>query len=141
MKGLSYFLFYTYVGLVVVAGFWGAFINPYYDFRFLFDFNLWQIPENQRTDLLSQYRFLRALELGYGIFSIIFFEQIFKHKLFNRLFLGIMLSGVVARFIAILFDGIPGRLFLFFMTYELLGVIIIFLYTKGNLKRTHIKYE
>ena len=133
MSGLSYFFFYTYIGLVVVAGVWGAFISPHFDFKLLFGMNIMDLNENVRVDLLSQYRFLRALELGFGIFSLTFVQRIFHEKTFNTLFLTIMFSGILARIISLIADGIPGILHLFFMIYESTGLVIIYLYTRKTM--------
>ena len=72
MRSANYFFYYTYIGLVIAAGFWGAFINPYFDYRLLFDFDTQSLPDFQRINMMSQYRFLRAIELGFGLFSILF---------------------------------------------------------------------
>ena len=130
MKFASYFFFYSYIGLVVLAGFWGAFINPHFDFRFLFRMEVSALPDSQRINLLSQYRFLRALELGFGIFSLVFRKEIFAESRFNTLFLIIMASGIIARLVSIVADGIPNELSFIFMSYEFIGLIVIYLYTK-----------
>ena len=130
MRSASYFFFYTYIGLVVAAGFWGAFINPYFDFRLLFGMEVSSLQDSHRVNLLSQYRFLRALELGFGIFALVFKREIFDHQRFNRLFLLIMASGILARLVSIVVDGMPNLLALFFMSYELVGWVIIYLYTR-----------
>lgn len=130
MKFASHFFFYTYIGLVVVAGFWGAFMNPAFDFRFLFGMDVSALPDSHRINLLSQYRFLRALELGFGIFSLLFRNDILTNHKFNTLFLIIMASGILARIVSIIADGIPGNLTFFFLTYEFIGLVIIYLFTK-----------
>jgi hypothetical protein len=130
MKFTSHFFFYTYIGLVLTAGFWGAFINPVFDFRFLFGMEISDLTDTHRINLLSQYRFLRALELGFGGFSLLFKTSIFTDHKFNTLFLTIMFSGILARLVSIMADGMPNKLTLFFMTYEFIGLIVIFLYTK-----------
>ena len=130
MKIISFFLFYTYIGLVILAGFWGAFLNPGFDFQFLFNADIHKFDNFTSVNLLSQYRFLRAIELGFGVFSIIFVKEIFGEKKFNKLFLFIMASGVLARIVSIFAEGLPSYLMLFFLIYELLGVTIIFLYTR-----------
>ena len=129
MKFLSFFFFYTYIGLVIIAGFWGAFINPYFDFKQLFQLDPFSLQEFSRVNALSQYRFLRALELGFGLFSILFVKKIFSERSFNLLFIIIMGSGVLARIISWQVDGRPSSLFMFFMFYELIGLIFIFIYT------------
>ena len=128
MKNLSYFFFYTYIGLVVLAGFWGAFIYPSMDFEILFKLNLSQLTEFERINLLSQYRFLRALELGFGLFSLVFVRDIFNDLKLNRLFLTIMGLGILARIFSWAFDGVPSYLTMFFMFYEAIGWIVIFIY-------------
>ncbi|MEX2512745.1 MAG: DUF4345 family protein [Cyclobacteriaceae bacterium] len=130
MKSLNYIFFYTYIGLVILAGFWGAFIYPVWDFQILFQLDLQKLPEYTQVNLLSQYRFLRALELGFGLFAILFLKEIFSRKKFNQLFLGIMGLGVLARMVSWSVDGIPSSLFIFFLAYEALGLSIIFAYSR-----------
>ncbi len=133
MKGISYFFFYSYIGLVIVAGFWGAFINPVFDFRLLFHFDVWSINDFSSVNMLSQYRFLRAIELGFGLFAILFHDEIFSIRKFNFLFLFIMFSGISARIFSIIFDGIPGSLSFLFMGWEFVGFIFIFIYTQQQI--------
>lgn len=130
MKFLNYAFFYTYIGLVIVAGIWGAFIYPYFDFNYLLHLNVNELPDESRVNLLSQYRFLRALELGYGLFSIIFLKEIFSRKKYNQLFLGIMGLGILARMVSWMVDGMPSSLFIFFLAYEAVGLVIILIYSR-----------
>ena len=133
MKVIANFFFFTYVGLVVVAGFWGGFINPVWDFDFLFSLDVKTLSNFERTNLLSQYRFLRGLELGFGIFALYFFKKIFSEIVFHRLFLTIMGLGILARLFSWIFDGNPSILTKFFMIYEAIGWCFIFGYGKLNL--------
>ncbi|WP_373493124.1 DUF4345 family protein [Aquiflexum sp.] len=135
MKISSYFFFYTYIGLVVLAGFWGAFIYPSLDFELMFGLNLSQLQDFERINLLSQYRFLRALELGFGLFALIFVREVFSDFKFNRLFLTIMGLGILARMFSWIFDGKPSYLTMFFMFYELIGWIVIFTFSIAKIKR------
>jgi len=130
MRSANYFFYYTYVGLVIVAGFWGAFINPYFDFRLLFNFDIDTLPDFQRINMVSQYRFLRAIELGFGIFSIMFVKSIFSEAKFNRLFIFIMSAGVLSRILSIVVDGSPGGLMYFFLAFELVGLTVISFYSR-----------
>lgn len=129
MAFLNYFFFYTYIGLVVLAGIWGAFGFPQLDFRYLFSLDLDTLPEDAQINLLSQYRFLRALELGYGLFALCFLKEIFSIRKFNLLFLSIMGLGILARIVSWLMEGPPGGLFIFFLSYEVLGWGTILLYS------------
>lgn len=118
MRTANYFFYYCYIGLVILAGFWGAFIFPEYDFSLLFNLDISSLPDFQRINLLSQYRFLRAIELGFGVFAILFIETIFTEKKFNRLYLFIMAAGVLSRMISIAIDGSPGGMMYFFSGFR-----------------------
>lgn len=133
MKWLCYFFFYTYVGLVIVAGFWGAFVNPYFDMKWLFQLDHTSLEPYTKVNWLSQYRFLRAIELGFGLFSIFFIKKIFSERPFNHLFLAIMSLGVLARVFSWVVEGAPSTIFMFFLAYELVGVVIIYGYTKSRI--------
>jgi hypothetical protein len=123
------------VGLILLAGFWGAFGYARLDHLWLFDLDPNTLPEGSRINMLSQYRFLRALELGYGLFAVIFTKEIFTQKKFNALFLLIMFSGVLARIVSLIMEGSPSRLFYFFLFYEMTGVVIIYLYTRKTVEQ------
>lgn len=133
MKIISYSFFYAYTGIVLLAGFWGAFINPVFDFKLLFNVDIHTLPDPFRINLLSQYRFLRAIELGFGIFTVSFIKQIFSTQLYNRLFLTIMGFGLLSRIISVFVDGKPNGLFYFFLFYELIAFIFIFIYTRKTI--------
>jgi len=130
MRLANYFFFYSYVGLLIVAGFWGAFINPEFDFHLLISLDIDILTDFQRINLLSQYRFLRAIELGFGLFSILFVKSIFSKKKFNRLFIFIMSAGILSRLTSIELDGFPSGLMFFFLGFELVGVVVIYFYSR-----------
>ena len=135
MRFISYFFFYTYIGLVLLAGFWGAFIYPEFDFRFFMNLDPRGLSDYERINLLSQYRCLSALEFGFGLFSIIFRREIFSDSKYNTLFLLIMGAGVLARVVSIIADGSPNFYFYFFLIWEFLGLVFIYLYTKAKTKK------
>jgi hypothetical protein len=120
-----------------VAGFWGAFINPDFDFRLLFDIETYTLPDFQRINVVSQYRFLRAIELGFGIFGLLFVKSIFSVKIFNQLFIFIMGAGILSRIVSIVMDGIPSWLMLFCLGFELVGVVVIYFYSR-KLRRQNV---
>ena len=135
MKYLSYLLFYSYVLTLVLAGGWGAFGNAALDQRLLFDLDVRELPLTTAASVLSQYRFLRLIELGFGLFALLFIREIYQHPKFNALFLSIMSAGVLARALSWQVDGRPKPVFGFFLLYELAGVVVLFLYTRRTLVR------
>lgn len=134
MKILSLFFFHGYVWSLIVFGGLGVF-SAREDHRILFHLETAQLKPQTAASVLSQYRFLRAVECGFGIFAFVFRHEIFRQRLFNRLFLGPMFFGVAARLISILLDGPPFLIFYGFLLFELVGGIIIVLYTRKTLER------
>ena len=132
MRILSLIFFHGYVWLLILAGGLGTF-SARFDHRLLFDLSVSGLSAQTSASLLSQYRFLRAIECGFGIFAFIFRQEIFQQRLFNRIFLGTMFFGVAARIVSLLLDGEPFLVFHGFMLLELIGGILIFLYTRKTL--------
>lgn len=141
MKFASYFFFFAYVGLVVIAGFWGAFINPRFDFLWLFHLNTEGLADYARINMISQYRFLRGIELGYGLFALLFFKPIFHEIKFNWLFLLMMGLGTAGRIVSVVADGPPSSLMYFFLFFELVGIVVISLYSFKNLYQKNHRRE
>jgi hypothetical protein len=132
MRLLSKIFFYGYVLLLIMAGCWGIF-SARWDHRVLFHMNIEVLEPKVAASLLSQYRFLRAIELGFGLFSLRFRNEIFEKRTFNRLFLAGMSLGVVARLVSLIMDGSPHPIFYFFLLYELIGVLLIYFYSRTTL--------
>lgn len=122
MKRVSEFFLYTYAGLLVLAGLWGLIGSPRIDFRWLFHWDPRQLNAFPRVNLLSQYRFLRGLELGYGLAAFAYGRAILEDPRFTRVFLLLMALGAAGRMISCITDGRPSNLMLFFMLYELAGI-------------------
>jgi len=90
------------------------------------------VPEDAEATLLSQYRFLRAIELG-GVFALLHRHEIFANVRYNARFLAVMVVGVGARVLSLALDGTPSAAMLFVVFTELVGVVAIFSYTYGTL--------
>lgn len=134
MKFLTYALFYGYVLLLIIAGAWGVFFARV-DHQMLFHLDVRRLPPVTAPSLVSQYRFLRALEFGFGMFGIIYRREIFTSRVFNRLFLSTMALGVAARLVSLAFDGRPFPVFYFFLASELAGVILIYMYSRRTVEK------
>jgi hypothetical protein len=133
LRFASTVLFYGYVGLLIVAGAWGVIFGRV-DQSLLLGLHLDRLPARVQADVMSQYRFLRAIELGFGLFALIHRNDIYRLRAFNRLFLFTMTAGVVARIIGALVDGSPSPAMYVFGGAELAGVIAIFAYTRTSLQ-------
>ena len=133
MKILSLIFFYGYVGFLVVFGALGVF-TARLDHPILFMLQPESLPPKTSASLLSQYRFFRAIECGFGVFAFTCRKAIFNKRFFNRLFLGTMFGGVAARIVSLLLDGSPFPAFYGFLLSELVGGTLIFLYTRTTLE-------
>jgi hypothetical protein len=132
LKLTTFVLFYGYVGLLIVAGAWGI-VFAEVDVPLLTGLDLDQVPADAAVNLLSQYRFLRAIELGFGVFALMHRHEIFANVRYNALFLSVMAAGVGARLLSLVVDGTPSATMLFFLVTELAGVVAIFVYSRGTL--------
>jgi len=125
--------FYAYVGLLVIAGAWGmAFARV--DMSWLFQIRIETLDPVAQASLLSQYRFLRAIELAFGLWALSQAHAIHTKKVPNRLFLIGMGAGVLGRLISLPVDGRPSWPMFFFLATELVGVVVIFTYTRFTLR-------
>lgn len=81
----------------------------------------------ERATLLNQYRFLKALELAFGLFCLAYRREIFGQPRALSLFLAGLSAGVVARACSWLVDGTPRLIFLAFMALELVTGVLVWL--------------
>lgn len=134
LRWASTVLFYGYVGLLILAGAWGVVFGRV-DQSLLLGLHLDRLPDRVQADVMSQYRFLRAIELGFGLFAFLYRDQIHVVRAFNGLFLFTMAAGVLARGVSTIVDGQPSPAMFVFGGWELVGVIAIFTYTRATLRR------
>jgi Domain of unknown function (DUF4345) len=111
-------LFFGYAATLVVAGAEGAVVARF------------AIPDDADAELLSHWRFLRALELCFGLVALVFWRRIFAERTPNLIFLAAMTAGVAARLLGVAVDGSPGTFGLAVLVWELAGVVVIFLATR-----------
>lgn len=129
---MSLVFFFVYVALLIVAGAWGI-VGARVDMHVLLQLHIHDLPDRTAANLLSQYRFLRAIELGFGVFALTNWRRIYSVRSFNRLFLSVMAAGVAARLVSLGLDGTPSWWMFVFLGWELVGVVLIFLATRSNL--------
>jgi hypothetical protein len=129
-------LYLGYVGALVSVGAFGALFAKV-DARVV---EGWQpaeeLPPRTAATVLSQHRFLRAMELGFGVFALRDREEIHTHGPTNALFLSAMGMGIGVRGLGIAVgDGTPGPLPFAFAGYELVAIAVIFAHTRRTVRR------
>ncbi|HEU0317208.1 MAG TPA: DUF4345 family protein [Solirubrobacteraceae bacterium] len=126
-------LFLGYVDTLILAGAWGALFGRL-DQPLLLGLDLDELAPRTQANVMSQYRFLRAIELGFGLFALIHRDEIHRLRPFNRLFLFTMSAGVGSRLLSLRRDGSPSVAMYVFAGFELVGVPVIFAYTRTTLE-------
>jgi hypothetical protein len=132
LRRASLVFFFVYVALLIVAGAWGM-VGARVDMWVLLRLHLNDLPDRTAANLLSQYRFLRAIEIGFGVFALTHWRRIYSIRTYNRLFLSVMATGVAARLLSLGLDGGPSWWMYLFLGWELVGVVLIFLATRSGL--------
>jgi hypothetical protein len=132
LRRASLVFFFVYVALLIVAGAWGM-VGARVDMWVLLRLHLNDLPDRTAANLLSQYRFLRAIEIGFGVFALTHWRRIYSIRTYNRLFLSVMAAGVAARLLSLALDGGPSWWMYLFLGWELVGVVLIFLATRSGL--------
>jgi hypothetical protein len=89
------------------------------------------LPDRTAANLLSQYRFLRALELGFGLFAFTHWRRIYTLRSYNRLFLSVMTAGVAARLLSLALDGRTSWWMYLFLGWEPVGVVCLPRHARG----------
>jgi hypothetical protein len=116
--------FYGYVATLVAAGVFG-FLFARLDLHWFIGVDFNAFDDRTAANLGSQYRFLRAIEAGFGVFVLLHRRQIFSQAFYARLFLLAMGAGIAARIVGLVADGSPSRAMYFFLAYELVGIALI----------------
>ena len=125
----AYILFYAYVLTLIVAGLWGA-IFAAADFDLVVGFDFQQVEGQAMINLFSQYRFLRAIEFAAGVILLVFRNEVFTTRRFNRLFLVVVAAGILARVFSWAVDGTPSTFFIFLIFSELATLVVVYLHTR-----------
>jgi len=126
MQSLARIFFWGYTLMLVVIGASGMLVAGW-ELTTVFAVDLATMGEPQRATLLNQYRFLKALELAFGLFCLTYRRDIFGEPRARCLFLAGVSAGVVARGGSWMVDGTPHAIFLIFMALELATGALVWL--------------
>jgi cytochrome b subunit of formate dehydrogenase len=132
MDTLARLFFWGYSLMLIVVGASGIFIARW-ELATVFSLDMASMNESVRATLLNQYRFLKAVELAFGIFCISYRRDIFVRLRDVRVFLAGVSAGVAARLGSWLVDGTPEPAFMAFMALELItGVLVWRSFQRGS---------
>ncbi len=126
MSVLARVFFYGYAAMLVGVGASGIIIAGW-ELPVVFAVDTDAMSAMDEATFLNQYRFLKSMELGFGLFCIVFRRGIFRDTRFYTLFLMILGCGVGARMVSVMVDGVPSWPFLVFIVLEAVtGVLVWF---------------
>ncbi|MGH9237099.1 MAG: DUF4345 family protein [Vicinamibacterales bacterium] len=131
MKALAILLFYGWSGALLLLGAVGMF-NGRWEIERIFALDLDALGQERTATLLNQYRFLKAVEFGFGLFCFIFKDEIFTRRVFNRLFLWVVFLGAGARALSLLLEGLPHWSLTGITVLEFVSGIVIALHTRRS---------
>ena len=132
MSLLTRILFWGYALMLVGVGASGIFIADW-ELSRIFQVPLSDMGALQRATILNQYRFLKSIEFAFGLFSLLYREEIFRVAKFKRVFLIGVFAGVGARSLAIVLDGVPHWAFLVFVALELATGVLVWIQSRSGL--------
>jgi hypothetical protein len=131
---LSGILFYGWAGALLVLGGIGVFTGRW-ELAVIFHIDLERMGEEARANLLNQYRFLKGIEFGFGLFCFLFRQEIFRVPRFNRLFVAIVFFGAAARALAIALEGWPHWAFIVVTGLEFMTGFAVVIASRKTLER------
>lgn len=79
---------------------------------------------------LNQYRFMKSIEFGFGLYALLFRREIYTQRKVNRFFLGIIFLGAANRALSMVIDGRPHPAYIFFVVLEVVVGFLIYLHTR-----------
>lgn len=124
MTMLARLCFWGYALTLVGIGLTGV-LAAQWELPAVFSVNLDAMDPLQRATLLNQYRFLKGIELAFGMFCLAYRREIFSRRRDLRVFLAGLFAGVAARLGSWIVDGTPQTMFLAFMALELLAGVLV----------------
>jgi hypothetical protein len=134
MTRLNYLLFYGWSGALLVLGGLGVFTGAW-ELKSIFQIDLAGMGREATANLLNQYRFLKAIEFGFGLFCFMFRREIFRSLVFNRLFVSIVFLGAAARALSIAVEGWPHWGFVGITVLEFLTGFVVWAYSRRTVER------
>lgn len=136
LKWLGLLSFYGYIAALFILGIAGLAV-PGWELRILYqlDLSALGLASGAKAILLHQYRFLKAIAVGYGLFALVFRREIFRSAVFNRVFLAILFGGAAGRTLSLIIDGRAHWGLVSFTVSEYIFGVLIFAYSRSTLER------
>ncbi|WP_147448567.1 DUF4345 family protein [Corallococcus terminator] len=129
-QGYAWFLILVGGVLGLLVPRWGPLAFEVYA-RGVFDAGM---PDQTLASALNQYRYMKSMEFGFGVFCVCFRDLIYTDRRFNRFYLGILFLGTAERALSVLLDGMPRPFYVAAIFIELSVGLIVFISTRRTLR-------
>jgi len=134
MKRAATILLIGYTAMLCGVGLAGIFTSRW-ELTHVFGLDLAAMTPQIRATFLNQYRFLKAVELGAGLFCWFMRKPILDGGTIGKVFLALVGGGVVARTLAWMVDGRPSWPFIAFLVLEALVFATVLRYFQTKAAR------
>lgn len=118
-----------YALFLIVVGTVGLFCVRW-ELQVLYGLDLAQVGD--AASFVSQYRFLKAVELAFGVFAFLQRREILAGGVECLIFLIGLAAGILARSLAWVSDGTPNPVFLLFMAFEIVTLLLVWAHTSRD---------
>lgn len=108
-------LYFAYAAAFIVFGALSVAATPT-EMQWLYGMEPRVVPEG--AILLNQYRFLRVVEVGFGLLLLVFRREVFTEPRANAAVLGVFFAIPASRTLSIVLDGWSGTFLFTFMLAE-----------------------
>ena len=115
---------FGYSAMLVVIGAVGIFTAPW-ELATVFGIDPSAWPLGTQSTMFDQYRFLKSVELGAGLFCFAYRSSIMSGGRAAAVFLAIVGLGVGARTWSWIIDGRPANLFVIFLLLEACVFVVV----------------
>ena len=122
-------LHFGYSAMLVGVGTAGVF-TARWEFATVFGIDPSTWPAETVPSMLNQYRFLKSVELGAGLFCFAYRSRILAGTPASAIFLAIIGLGVAARSWSWIVDGRPSALFITFLVLEAFVFVAVALHLR-----------
>jgi Domain of unknown function (DUF4345) len=119
----------AYSAMLVAVGTAGI-LSARWELATIFKIDPSSWPGDIQATMLNQYRFLKGLELGAGIFCVAYRADIMAGGRASKVFLVVVATGIAGRAFAWAVDGRPATLFVIFLVLEALTLIAVALHLR-----------
>jgi hypothetical protein len=119
-------LHFAYSAMLVGVGAAGI-VLARWELATVFAFDVATLGAGAAT-MLNQYRFLKSVELGAGLYSFLLRRRILAGEREAIAFLALVALGCIARIVAWSADGQPSALFIGFLSAEMLTFVVVALH-------------